>query len=231
MGKSKTPDRIAIDGPASSGKSTLAERIAKKLGYLYFDTGVMYRAVTYAALKKGISIQNEQAVVQIANQVKINILPASKKDGRKFDVFIDDEDATWRIREKVVEEQVSPVSAYAGVRKAMTAQQRQIGARGRVVMAGRDIGTVVLPDAGLKIFLEASPEVRARRRFIENQKLGKRSEYEEILQAIRRRDAFDSNRKIAPLVPARDAIIINTDHLTIRQLVNKTMKIIEGGKI
>jgi cytidylate kinase len=227
LAKALLPDRIAIDGPASSGKSTLAQMIAKKLGYLYFDTGVMYRAVTYAALEKGVPIDNEPAVVKIAEQIRIDILPASKKDGRKFDVRIDGKDATWKIREKAVEEYVSPVSTYDGVRKAMTAQQRQIGLRGRVVMAGRDIGTVVLPDADLKIFLQASPEVRARRRYLENKKLGKKSDYEEILHAIQKRDTIDSSRKIAPLVPAEDAILINTDHLSIRRLVSQVMGFIQ----
>jgi cytidylate kinase len=227
LAKALLPDRIAIDGPASSGKSTLAQMIAKKLGYLYFDTGVMYRAVTYAALEKGVPIDNEPAVVKIAEQIRIDILPASKKDGRKFDVRIDGKDATWKIREKAVEEYVSPVSTYDGVRKAMTAQQRQIGLRGRVVMAGRDIGTVVLPDADLKIFLQASPEVRARRRYLENKKLGKKSDYEEILNAIQKRDTIDSSRKIAPLVPAEDAILINTDHLSIRRLVSQVMGFIQ----
>ncbi len=226
----RKPDSIAVDGPASSGKSTLAEKIARKLRYLYFDTGVMYRAVTYAAIEKGVPIEDEKGVVKIANAIDIDVKTASKKDGRKFDVIVDGQDVTWKIRAKEVEEQVSPVSAYAGVRQALTAQQRQIGARGRIVMAGRDIGTVVLPRAELKIFLVATPEVRARRRFLEKRKVGEKPSYEDILKGIQRRDLIDSNRKIAPLVPADDAIVINTDQLTIRQLVNRVMKLIEKKK-
>ncbi|MGD0707223.1 MAG: (d)CMP kinase, partial [Anaerolineaceae bacterium] len=152
----KQPNIIAIDGPAASGKSTLAQKLADKLGYLYLDTGVMYRAVTLAALEKGCNLADEAAVTALAESVAIDVRPASVNDGRIYDVWLDNEDVTWKIRRADVEANVSPVSAYKGVRQAMTQQQRQIGKRGKMVMAGSDIGTVVFPDAELKIYLDAS---------------------------------------------------------------------------
>jgi len=215
------PDAITIDGPASSGKSTVAAILAKELAYLYFDTGVMYRAVTYGVLQSNISLLDEPGITALAEKVKIDISEPSVNDGRQYDVLMDGNDITWEIRTRLVDQHVSQVSAYAGVRKAMTYQQRQIGLRGKVVMAGRDIGTVVLPEAKVKIYLDASSEERARRRFKELIDRGEAANFENILAGIKKRDEIDSTRQIAPLKPAEDAVIINTDHLSVLQVVER----------
>lgn len=207
------PEIIAIDGPAGSGKSTLAFRLAKKLGYLFFDTGVMYRAVTWAILEHHIPVADEATVTQLAENLIIDVRPPSIADGRSCDVLMDGQDVTWVIRQIEVEATVSQVSAYIGVRKAMTHQQRRIGLRGKVVMVGRDIGTVVLPEAELKVYLDASVEERAHRRFNELVDRGEEITYGSLLTAMRRRDEIDSTRSVAPLKPAGDAKIINTDGL------------------
>jgi len=224
----KPPKIIAIDGPAASGKSTTAERLAAELGYLYFDTGVMYRAVTLAALRELHAVNDEQAVDELAYRVQIDVLPASAPDGRLYDVLLDGEDVTWAIRKPEVDRNVSQVSAYPGVRTAMTEQQRRIGHRGSVVMVGRDIGTVVFPDADLKVYLDASVEERARRRYDEVRKRGQAETYEEILEAMRRRDKMDSSRAVAPLRPADDAIIINTDGLDICDVLERVKNLVKS---
>lgn len=223
----KKPSTIAIDGPAASGKSTIAEKLARELGYLFFDTGVMYRAVTLAALRRLGAVEDEAAVSRLAEEVEIDITPPGKNDGRKYDVLLDGEDVTWDIRSPEVEASVSQVSAYPGVRKAMTDQQRRIGLRGRCVMVGRDIGTVVLPEADLKIYLVASPEERARRRHQENLQRGLASDYPTILQAMIRRDQIDSTREVAPLKPAADAHIIDTDGLSIEEVLGRVRSLLE----
>jgi len=223
----KLPKTIAIDGPAASGKSTVAEKLAGSLGYLLFDTGVMYRAVTLAALETLHAVNNEQAVTSLAQHLQIDVQPPTKKDGRKYDVLLNGQDVTWQIRKSEVDANVSHVSAYPGVRLAMTGQQRRIGQRGEVVMVGRDIGTVVMPEAELKIYLDASVEERARRRFEEEQQRGETQSYPEILASMRRRDQIDSTRAIAPLRPASDAVIINSDGLDIEQVMQKVAELLE----
>ncbi len=220
------PKIIAIDGPAASGKSTVAERLAAELGYLYFDTGVMYRAVTLAALNQLQSVQDEALVSDLARRIRIDVMPPSASDGRLYDVLLDGEDVTWAIRQPVVDKNVSQVSAYPDVRTAMTDQQRRIGQRGKVVMVGRDIGTVVFPEAELKIFLDASVEERARRRYEEVKKRGQDSAFEDILEAMKRRDKMDSSRVVAPLRAAADAVIINTDGLDICEVVQRVKRLI-----
>lgn len=224
------PDVIAIDGPAASGKSTIAQILAKDLGYLFFDTGVMYRAVTWAALHDHISTADERAVSELARKVVIDVLPPSRADGRMYDVLLDGEDITWQIRSRDVEAHVSIVSAYAEVRQALTAQQRRIGQRGRVVMVGRDIGTVVLPEAPLKIYLDASIEERSRRRFEELRARGEVPCFEHILAGLIRRDEIDSTRAVAPLRPANDAVIIDTDGLTIEQVTARIQALLDATK-
>jgi len=221
------PVIITIDGPAASGKSTIAEILANRLGYLFFDTGVMYRAVTWAALQQLGSPSDEDAVSVLAKQVVIDVMPPSQKDGRMCDVVLDGVDITWQTRRADVEAHVSQVSAYAGVRQAMTEQQRRIGRRGKVIMVGRDIGTVVLPNAELKIYLDASVEERARRRYEELLKRGEPASFEAILAGLRRRDEIDSTRAVAPLRPAEDAVIIGTDGLSIEQVVARVMALLE----
>lgn len=220
------PKIIAIDGPAASGKSTVAEKLAKALDYLYFDTGVMYRAVTLIALRVLDSVQDEAEVANLARRIRIDVFAPSIPDGRLYDVVVDGEDVTWAIRQPAVDRNVSQVSAYPAVREAMTEQQRRIGQRGSVVMVGRDIGTVVFPEAELKIFLDASVEVRARRRYEENLSRGQESIYEDILEAMKQRDRMDSSRAIAPLRPAEDAVILNTDGLEICEVIQRVKRLI-----
>ena len=227
----RIPKIIAIDGPAASGKSTLGEKLAETLGYLYFDTGIMYRAVTLAALQDQLSMDDETSVTTLAERVVIDVQPPSVQDGRKADVLLDGRDITWEIRSKEVEANVSQVSAYAGVRKAMTEQQRRVGQRGKVVMVGRDIGTVVLPEAELKIYLDASAEERARRRHAELVQRGEQASYEEILDSMKRRDLIDSTRAVAPLKPAEDAVIVNTDELEIDQVLEHVKRFFQQGEI
>jgi cytidylate kinase len=219
---------IAIDGPAASGKSTLGMKLAEALGYIFIDTGLMYRAVTWAALSRSIPVKDEAAVTRLAEGVDIDVRPPSAADGRAFDILLDDRDITWEIRRPEVEANVSVVSAYAGVRQALTAQQRRIGQRGRVVMVGRDIGTVVLPEADLKVYLDASAEERARRRFEELRSRGQPVDYEETLQAVLQRDALDSSRAVSPLRPAEDAVILDSDRLSIHQVLERILQLVRG---
>lgn len=215
------PKIIAIDGPAASGKSTLGRRLAEALGYLFFDTGVMYRALTWLALQQGIPVGDEKAITDLAEKTPIDVRPPSKRDGRMYDIFVAGQDVTWKIRNREVDDHVSIVSAYPGVRKALSALQRQIGLRGNVVMVGRDIGTVVLPEADIKIYLEASLDVRAQRRYLEFKARGKDVTLDEIREGMLARDHIDSTRPIAPLRPAQDAIIINSDALDIAQVLEQ----------
>ncbi len=185
------PSIIAIDGPAASGKSTLGRRLADSLGYLFFDTGVMYRAVTWIALQRGMDLGDEAAVTDLAEKIQIDVAPASTDDGRVCDVIVEGKDITWETRRPEVDANVSVVSAYRGVRSAMSKQQRRIGQRGRVVMVGRDIGTVVLPEADLKIYLDASAPQRARRRSDEIKARGDDADYDDILANMIERDRIE----------------------------------------
>jgi cytidylate kinase len=222
------PTTIAIDGPAGSGKSTLGALLAAELGYLYFDTGVMYRAVTLAALEHGLKIEDEEAIGQMARQVRIDVRQPSVEDGRDYDVLLNEEDATWKIRSDVVNAYVSPVSTYAAVRDAMTKQQQRIARENKVVMVGRDIGTVVVPDADLKIYLDASIEVRAQRRYKELMDRGIAADYNEVLKSLQNRDDIDSNREIAPLKIAEDAKIIQSDCLSIEEVLNIAKEMVKN---
>lgn len=220
------PTTIAIDGPAGSGKSTLGTLLADELGYLYFDTGVMYRAVTLAAIRMTLDILNEGEIGKLAQQVRIDVRPPTVDDGRDYDVLLDGDDVTWAIREDEVNQNVSPVSAIAAVRDAMTSQQRRIAQENKVVMVGRDIGTVVMPDADLKIFLDAPVEVRAHRRYQELLDRGEEISFEAVLKSLKNRDQIDSSRKIAPLKQAEDAYVIHADCLGIRQVLEKARKLV-----
>ncbi len=211
------PSTITIDGPAAAGKSALGERLAERLNYLYFDTGVLYRAVAWLALQRGIAPDDEAGLTRLAQEADITVDRPNVSDGRQYTVSVEGQDVTWLIRGIDVERVVSPVSAVAGVREALKQRQRQIGLQGHVVMVGRDIGTVVLPEADLKIYLTASPEVRAKRRYDEIRARGEPADYAQILVAMLERDRIDSQRAVAPLKPAEDAVVINTDHLTIEQ--------------
>ena len=220
---------IAIDGPAGSGKSTIAQRLAQRLGYLYFDTGVMYRAVTLAALRGAVPVGDEQAVEALARKVTLDVRPPSVGDGRQYDVLLDGLDVTWELRSQQVDANVSQVSMYAGVRQAMSARQREIGLRGAVVMVGRDIGTVVLPEADLKVYLDASVEERARRRWHEAVTRGEAvMSYEDVLQAMRERDRIDSTRQVAPLKVAAGAVVLDSTNLEIDQVVARVWALAAG---
>ncbi|MCJ7567226.1 MAG: (d)CMP kinase [Anaerolineales bacterium] len=218
---------IAIDGPAASGKSTLAQNLASALGYLYFDTGVMYRAVTLAALKSNTPVGDEAAVSTTANELDLDVQPPSIDDGRQYDVLMNSEDVTWEIRSPAVDENVSQVSMYPGVREAMTRRQREIGLRGEVVMAGRDIGTVVLPEAELKVYLDASVEARANRRLEECLRRGNSVELDVILEGMRERDRLDSTRALAPLRPADDAVVLDSTKLSIHDVFEIVLALAE----
>lgn len=220
-----SPSIIALDGPAASGKSTLGRTLADSLGYLFFDTGIMYRAITWIALQHDLNLKDEAVITELAQKAQIDIRPPSKADGRSCDVVLEDRDVTWDMRNGDVDANVSVVSAYAGVRKALSEQQRRIGLRGRVVMVGRDIGTVVLPQADLKIYLDASAEERAKRRFDEIIARGEKADYDEILRKVIERDRIDSTRAVAPLRPADDAIIIDSDKMSAEQVFARVLEL------
>ncbi len=223
----RPPAIIAIDGPAASGKSTLGRKLAETLGYLFFDTGVMYRAVTWQALDRGVDVNDELAVTELARTIQIDVQPASVSDGRLCDVLVDGRNVTWETRSESVDANVSIVSAFPGVRLAMRDHQRLIGRRGGVVMVGRDIGTVILPEADLKIYLDASPTERARRRYEEIRARGVPADLNEVLAIVRERDRIDSTRDMAPLSAASDAVRIDSDKMTAEQAFQEALKLCE----
>ncbi|WP_420643060.1 (d)CMP kinase [Candidatus Leptofilum sp.] len=219
---------IAIDGPAASGKSTVGRLLAEKLNYLYLDTGSMYRAVTWAALQEEIDIEDETAVTQLAHNIEIEIFPVrdGEADGRHYTVHVAGQDITWQLRTPAVDANVSQVSSYLGVRQEMVARQRAFGERGAVVMVGRDIGTVVMPDAPLKLYITASAEERARRRTRDRQAQGHIANYDDILADVLRRDQIDSNREHSPLRPATDAVLIDSTAQPPAAIVDTILKMI-----
>jgi len=221
---------IAIDGPAAAGKSTVARLLADHLGALLFDTGALYRAVALAALRSGVSPDDERALADIAAKAQISVRPPSLQDGRLYDVWLNGEDVTWSVREPEVGAIVSRVAEHAAVRAALLPPQRRIASGGPVVMVGRDIGTVVVPDAGLKVYLDASAEERARRRFREGRQRGSTQGFEAVLHETRERDAIDSSRQTAPLRPAADAVQIETDGKPVDQIVAEIEELARAGR-
>ncbi len=224
---SQTPSIIAIDGPAASGKSTIGLRLANTLDYIFFDTGVMYRAVTWLALERGIDVHDEAAVTALAEETQIDVAPASKSDGRACDVLVNGRDITSETRTRKVDANVSIVAAYRGVRRALSQQQRRVGQRGKIVMVGRDIGTVVLPEADLKIYLDATAEERARRRYDEIIAQGGKTDYEGILKRVMERDRIDSTRDVAPLKAAEDAVVLDSDKLTADEVFEQILALVK----
>jgi cytidylate kinase len=218
------PSIIALDGPAASGKSTVGRRLADALGYLFFDTGIMYRAVTWIALNHDMDLHDEASISEMAQSAQIDVRQPTKDDGRAFDVIVAGKDVTWDVRSGEVDANVSLVSAYAGVRAALSEKQRRIGLRGKVVMVGRDIGTVVLPEADLKVYMDASAEERARRRYDEIIERNEKADYDEILKKMIERDRLDSTRAVAPLRPADDAVIIDTDNMNEDQVYQRVLE-------
>ena len=212
------PQLIAIDGPVAVGKSSVGLRLANGLGYIFFDTGMIYRAFTWKVLNSGISPEDEQKLCHLATTTEFNFTPS--KEGA-LSVIVDGQDVSSKLLCSEIEELVALIAKVAGVRQAMVSQQRKLAERGRVVMAGRDIGTVVLPWAELKIFLTASTEERARRRYKELSKRGENSSPEIVLADLKKRDEMDIHRTISPLKPAEDAIIIDTENLSLEQVVDK----------
>ncbi|HZK46371.1 MAG TPA: (d)CMP kinase [Atopostipes sp.] len=214
---------IAIDGPASSGKSTIAKRLADIYELVYIDTGAMYRSLTYLALQNNISVEDESKLMGLLG--KTEIVLERKDEGQS--VLVNGEDITDAIRQNDVTNNVSVVSSYSRVRKELVKRQQEMAQHVGVVMDGRDIGTVVLPDAEIKIYLVASVEERAERRYLENKQKGIETDYEQLKDEIIARDHYDMNREISPLEQAEDAIRLDTTGLTIEEVVNKCQIIIK----
>lgn len=214
---------IAIDGPASSGKSTVAKLVAHEKGYIYIDTGAMYRALTYKALKTDIDINDEESLYALLMDTTISF---SKEDNEQF-TLVDNEYVSNVIRQNDVTNNVSVVSSHRDIRAEMVTRQQKLADNASVVMDGRDIGTVVLPKATLKIFLKATAHERAMRRFLENQEKGINTDFETLLAEINRRDEIDSTRKESPLRKAEDAIVIDTTSLSIDEVKNKILDLLD----
>ena len=216
---------VAIDGTAGSGKSTLARRLAKRLGYLYVDSGAMYRAAGWAALQRKVDLDDEKSLADLASSLRIELNDSGA--GGECRVRVDGRDVTDRIRSPAVAAAASAVALVPGVRRALVALQRSLGERGGIVMEGRDIGTVVFPDADVKFYLDADPRVRAERRRSEQLGGGIGQPLEEVLEDLRHRDNRDSNRDDSPLQPALDAIVIDTTDSTIDELERQMLEAIE----
>lgn len=215
---------IAIDGPAGSGKSTVARRVADELGYLYIDTGAMYRAVALEALRRGLTLDQQDEIIDIANELDMQF---TRDESGNLRLIVDGEDVSDEIRLPEVTELSSPVSAIQEVRRRLVELQRQMGARGGVVMEGRDIQTVVFPEAEVKIFLSASEDERARRRLEELRQKGINATFAEVKRALVERDERDTARDVAPLLKAEDGVEINTDHMTVEEVVNAVLDIVK----
>ena len=214
---------VAVDGPAGSGKGTITKRIKKEMGLINIDTGAMYRCVALETIRRGFSVEDEEKIINMLDDIKIDI--ENEGDVDKF--FLNGEDVSKIIRENAVTNIVSKVSSIVKVREKMVIIQRNLAKGKNVIMEGRDIGTVVFPNANLKIYLDASEEVRAKRRFEENKEKNIDGTYEEIIEAIRKRDEMDKNKKVGALKKADDAIVVDTSYLTIDEVVEKVKKLIE----
>lgn len=215
--------QIAIDGPAAAGKSTVAKLVAKKLSYLYIDTGAMYRALTYKALKLGADLEDKQALAEILNNTNIELIQGNAAQH----VLLDGTDVTDEIRSHEVTKHVSTVSKHPLVRKEMVERQRELAQKGGIVMDGRDIGTHVLPNAEVKIFLVATVEERAKRRHQENLAKGFESDLAQLMKEIALRDKMDSEREASPLKKADDAIELDTTSLSIEEVVDHIMELVK----
>ena len=235
MAVSTTPQRprahpasvIAIDGPAASGKSVVGTAVAARLGYRFYDTGAMYRAVTWLALRRGIDPDDSERLIHLTDSLKVTVREGTAGAIEPTTVLLDGEDATPHLRDGAVDKNVSLVSRVPGVREALVRIQRDIASGGRVVMAGRDIGSVVLPDADLKVYLDASREVRARRRAAQLVEAGLPADVDALVADLARRDGIDSSRAASPLTAAPGAVIINTDDLTLPEVVQRILNLAE----
>ena len=218
---------VAIDGPAGAGKSTIAKLVAEKLGYIYIDTGAMYRAVTLFAMRKGLFAEDGTIDTETLQGLMGEVSIAQKNIEGKTITFLNGEDVEKEIRSLEVSSHVSPIAALPFVREKMVEQQRQMGREGGIVMDGRDIGTVVFPNAELKIFVTASAEVRAQRRYKELIEKGMPASYEDILKNVTERDYMDSHRAVSPLRPADDAVILDNSNLTIAEQKQWLLDLVE----
>lgn len=219
--------KIALDGPAASGKSTIAREVAKKISYLYIDTGAMYRAITWKALKLSANFNEEDSISEIATNNPVEIKP-DPETPCGYRVFINNEDITAHLFDDEVNRYVSLVARISEVRRILVAKQKEIAKNGGVVMTGRDITTVVMPDAEIKIFLTASEEERIKRRYKDVTDKGEKMEISEIKENIRLRDKIDSSREDSPLCIAPDAIIIDSSAMSIEEVVEEVMRIVEN---
>ncbi|KMY80857.1 cytidylate kinase [Leuconostoc mesenteroides subsp. dextranicum] len=217
--------QVAIDGPASAGKSTIAKILATKLNYVYVDTGAMYRTITLAAKKNGITYNDEEKIKNLLSQTEIRFEPSTPVQR----VFLNDTDVTEEIRSAEVTNNVSVVASFADVRSNLVNRQREIANNNSVIMDGRDIGTTVLPEADVKIFLVASVDERAQRRYKENVAKGMTTDLETLKREIEARDYKDSHRQISPLTQAKDAILVDTTGQSIDDVVAKIANIIENN--
>jgi len=217
---------VAIDGPAGAGKSTASKRVAERLGYTLVDTGAMYRSVALVAIERGANLDVEAQVAEIAESIDLDL--ESKPSGA-VRVYVDGRDVSELIRDPQISSAASRVSRHPSVRDALVEQQRRLGAAGGVVLEGRDIGTVVFPDAEVKVFLTASPEERARRRVAELVAKGHDVDYEETLDQIRERDQLDESREVAPLKPAADAIRLDSTDLGLDEVVERIVAAAKRG--
>jgi cytidylate kinase len=211
---------IAIDGPAGSGKSSVARRVATLLGYLYLDSGAMYRALAQKALQRGVPLDDEARLEALAKETHIELrapTPEHEAAGAKNCVFLDGHDVTRKIRTQEVAKAASQMATIAGVRRVLVAEQQRAGAGGGVVMEGRDIGTIVFPNAELKIFLDASPEERAERRWKEHQEKGDKMTLAEVFDEVVERDKRDRERQVSPLVRAADAVLVDNTAMGVEE--------------
>ena len=211
---------IAVDGPVASGKTAVGRLLSRKLGYRFLDTGIMYRALTWLALERGVDPEDAHGLVKMAKGHELGVVFGSDEDAR---ILVDDQDITPNLWRREVDRAVSLVSRVTGVRELLVDHQRCIAAEGAVVMVGRDVGTVVLPDAPLKLFLIASKEERARRRYEELRTAGQGLSYEQVLSDLERRDRLDTQREAGPLRPATDACVMATDDLSLDEVVEQVL--------
>jgi len=221
-------EAVAIDGPSASGKTTVGRMVAERLGFGFLDTGLMYRAATWQAIQTGIGVHDGAALTRMAESMRVALVPANGS-GLSERLEVDGVDVTDHLRTAVVDQNVSAVSAVDGVRRALVRQQREIAEERPMVMVGRDIGSVVLADAKVKIYLEASAEVRAKRRRSEMRESGQSAGLDRVLEEIERRDRIDSTRANSPLRAVEDAAIIRTDDMDVEEVVERIVRIAEGG--
>jgi len=221
------PNTIAVDGPAGSGKSTVAFAVSQRIEYLFIDTGAFYRAITLLAIERQLNFDDPQQIAQLAQKTRLDMTPDPGDDQRQYTLLADGEDITLKIHSPLVDSKVSVVAANPAVRDALMDVQRMVARRGKAILAGRDIGTVVLPDADLKVYIDASLDIRAERRYQQRIDNGETADLDAIREAMRARDQYDSSRKTAPLQRANDAIYLDTTTLTLDESIEALYQIIK----